>query len=408
VSLRQQLSYARALIGILHGEKAFGGPVRANLMLTNRCNMRCIHCYFYSPYLDLPMLSPLRRTKLENKAFDDPHCLRALQRVDADTSLIRKFASDLFRLGTVRFELSGQGELLLHRDAIEIMGFMKHAGVYCTANTNGTLLNREIVDELIRIGFDELRITTMAGTPGLYVHTHPGSQETIFFKLRDNLLYLNERKMERGVRKPEVTLVFVVIAQNCDGIMDFARFAARVGADRVLFRPVDDLEDAGLAKVVPTDTQSELVRGQLAETRTFLKSRGIRHNIDNFQRVFRTQLDTSELYRRIPCYIGWLSVEVGPDGEIYPCCRCYEPLGNINEQSFQEIWNGQGYSRFRKEAVHRHTSRKLVRGCGCNSCVHHTANLRVYRYLHPFKGRSADLDLLSEGCLASRNHGNRE
>ena len=49
---RERVSQARVVAGILHGGRAFGGPFQASFSLSNRCNLRCIHCYFYSPALE--------------------------------------------------------------------------------------------------------------------------------------------------------------------------------------------------------------------------------------------------------------------------------------------------------------------------------------------------------------------
>jgi len=280
----------------------------------------------------------------------------------------------------------------LHKNAIEFMGYVKHAGCTGTVNTNGTLLDRAMIDELIKMEFDELRITLMAGTSEMYARTHPGMRDETFDSLRDNLLYLAERKAALGLRKPAVSLVFIVVSQNYDGIFDFAELANFVRADRVIFRPVDDIEDPGLSKVVPAAEQAISVKEQLIEAKAYLESQRVAHNIGYFLKVFGEQLDTTALYRVIPCYIGWLRVLFQVNGEAYPCCRCYEPLGNVYEKKFQEIWNGQAYSKFRKEAVQINIRKSPVSGCDCNSCSHFTANLRVYRILHPVKGRSARLE----------------
>ena len=41
------------------------------------------------------------------------------------------------------------------------------------------------------------------------------------------------------------------------------------------------------------------------------------------------------------------------------------------------------------------TNRCNISGCDCYSCVHHTANLRVYQRLHPVKRRSDEFNNLS-------------
>ena len=124
---------------------------------------------------------------------------------------------------------------------------------------------------------------------------------------------------------------------------------------------------------------------------------GIDHNVDRFRMVFRKQIDTTALYRVIPCYYGWLAALIEVDGNVYPCCRCYDPLGNVYEADFREIWYGDRYRRFRKEAVQISVRHTPVSGCDCYGCSHYAANLRVYRFLHPVKGRSKRFDRICPG-----------
>ena len=56
MGLRQWLPHVRAVMGIVHGSRAFGGPIQTNLRLTNRCNIRCIHCYYLFTFRRYPFL----------------------------------------------------------------------------------------------------------------------------------------------------------------------------------------------------------------------------------------------------------------------------------------------------------------------------------------------------------------
>ena len=368
---RQKAPLIKALMGILHGSRAFGGPLRANISLTNRCNIRCIHCFYHSPHLEKVNMHQLRAKTGE------------VEKIEADQERTVALINELVEMGTTSFIFTGGGEPFMHKNILDFIGRAKLAGANCKVNTNGTLLDRPRLDELIKTGLDELKITTMAGKAAMYVRTHPGAKEQTFSKLRDNLCYLAERKAALAVKKPRVNLVYIAVAQNYDGIFDFVEFARQVRADKVSFRPVHDLDDPGLARVVPTAKQAAAVREQLGAARSRLEAPELSHNIDSFLRVFQQDLNTRDLYRLIPCYYGWLLARIEPDGPVYPCCRCYESMGNIYERSFREIWYGGSYRRFRQEALSINRRRSGVRDCDCDSCPHHTANLKVYKALHP-------------------------
>jgi radical SAM protein with 4Fe4S-binding SPASM domain len=50
------------------------------------------------------------------------------------------------------------------------------------------------------------------------------------------------------------------------------------------------------------------------------------------------------------CAMAMNYLKVTPDGAVYPCCRGPDELrmGNVLQQSFEEIWNGPRYQEFRR------------------------------------------------------------
>ncbi len=394
MSITQKLSYARAVAGIFHGSRAFGGPVQASLRLTKKCNLRCIHCWDYSPHLEDHYIVPIPQAKIEGESSTITKEVQRLQNLSIDSERLHTLIDEFVNMGTKRFQLTG-GEPFLYKHALECIAHLKHAGCYVFANTNGTLLDQHTSNELIKLGFDELRLTTMAGTSEAYVRTHPGVRENMFEKLKNGLVYLSERKNELKAHRPKVTLAFIVVTQNADNILDFAEFAHQVRADEIQYRPVYEIEGSGLGHVVPTEEQIVSIQEQLLEAKTLLESKGIPHNISYFQKVFRSKLCTQPLYNLIPCYYGWLSVNVNSDGEVYPCCKCYPSLGNIYQKTFSHIWNTKEYQTFRKKAKTLPKRKTPVNTCDCYNCVHHTANLKVYKALHPIKKNSSHIKRLS-------------
>jgi MoaA/NifB/PqqE/SkfB family radical SAM enzyme len=396
----QAVSAFRASLGIAHGSRAFGGPPQASLSITNRCNVVCSHCFIRSPYLAQPLFRVERRARqgteeqITGEQTTDAR-IRELRSMDADADRTRELIRDLLRMGTRRFQFTGNGEVFLHPQALEFMALACESGAFCVANTNGTRLDPSTVDELIRMEFGELRVTTMAGTADGYGRTHPGSAAEVFHQLEASLRRLARRKAARGCNRPRVVLVCVVIDQNCEELTAFAEFAVRVRADGVLFKPVDDFHDPGLNTVVPSPEHATAARTQLIAIAQLLSSSGVRHNILDFLGVFGRQLDTRSLYRTIPCYYGWLAVLVEADGAVYPCCRCPVPLGNLGRASFRAIWHSAEYARFRAEGLALARRGTPVQNCDCYCCVHHTANLRVYQALHPVHGRQKKVRALA-------------
>lgn len=187
-------SELKAIMGILHGRRVFGGPLQADFGLTNKCNAQCIHCYYYSLLLEKPALRPWRKARkmaTEPPSLED---LRNMQKREADTEHTNRLIDELLTMGTRRFRFGGAGEPFIHGNALDFMQRVKNSGSTCIVSTGGHMFDREKIDALLKMGFDELRITTMAGTPEMYKRIHPKTKDTAFSNIRDNLLYLAERK----------------------------------------------------------------------------------------------------------------------------------------------------------------------------------------------------------------------
>jgi MoaA/NifB/PqqE/SkfB family radical SAM enzyme len=92
------------------------------------------------------------------------------------------------------------------------------------------------------------------------------------------------------------------------------------------------------------------------EYKRSLKKYGISSNIDDF--IAKLLLDKEDKgnynppdNNTFPCIHGWIDARILASGDVVFCCECVEqPIGNIHEESFREIWFSEGYALFRKKA----------------------------------------------------------
>jgi len=54
---------------------------------------------------------------------------------------------------------------------------------------------------------------------------------------------------------------------------------------------------------------------------------------------------------RVRCTDPWDLVHVNHKADVNPCCMSQRPMGNLREQSFEEIWNGDTYRTFREKLL---------------------------------------------------------
>jgi radical SAM protein with 4Fe4S-binding SPASM domain len=63
------------------------------------------------------------------------------------------------------------------------------------------------------------------------------------------------------------------------------------------------------------------------------------------------------------CPIPWSSLDITARGDAAPCHIFYDlVMGNIYEASFEEIWSGEPYRKFR-DHMERHKLMSICPGC---------------------------------------------
>jgi MoaA/NifB/PqqE/SkfB family radical SAM enzyme len=80
------------------------------------------------------------------------------------------------------------------------------------------------------------------------------------------------------------------------------------------------------------------------------------HGLARITQAFRAryyQLALRVLRERrqvIPCYAGWASVHIAPNGDLWSCCIRAEPAGSLRRSNYDlaPIWFGEGMTRLRQ------------------------------------------------------------
>ena len=49
------------------------------------------------------------------------------------------------------------------------------------------------------------------------------------------------------------------------------------------------------------------------------------------------------------CILPWIHLHVAQNGRVSPCCNNKRFLGNVQEQSIKDIWNGKKFEEIREQ-----------------------------------------------------------
>ena len=340
-----------ATVGVLDGSKAFGGPTRAEIYLTNRCNNNCIACWDRSPLIKVDT-EKIRWRNLE---------------MSKKTAI--KLIKDLSEMGCKEIFFSGGGEPFMHKDFMDIVRLTKKLGMKCYINTNFTLVNKRILRELVELRVEGLLVSLWAATPETYVKTHPNQTKKTFEKIRENLDYLKKIKKERGSDLPVVSIYNVIMNLNYKEVVKMFDFAMKY-ANYCFLVPVDVIK--GQTDVLLLDkkqkefiiNKEKILVKKVEEMRVKNKhlsdNRVIEEQFSSFiRRLKEGNVKNGEydkkFVNRVPCYIGWTYIRALPEGEVTTCLKShFKPIGErhyLDKNSIKVLWFSEKWNQFRRDAL---------------------------------------------------------
>ncbi|MDD2751948.1 MAG: radical SAM protein [Candidatus Omnitrophica bacterium] len=302
-------------------------PLNINLALTLRCNAACSMCALSE------LLNSTNNKELslpEYKNFIN-HCSR-------------------FRPG---FVLYG-GEPFLRKDIFEIIAEIKGHKLSCGAFTNGQLLDKHMLDELIKLKMNFMVFSLYGPSQ---VHDRIVGIKGAYEKIIQNAAYLKKHR-----KNTKVIIHCTVSDQNIGHLDEICRLSV---CDNVRFghltfipqqlkeRAVSGLKAAFPEEEIPFKTHiydpqpqkihefvENLSRLRKDAKLFFTPELSNKEIPDWYNHEFRTQ-------RR--CLFIWRGVFIAPNGDVYPCMgNFYYKMGNILEDNLGKIWNNEKFVGLRR------------------------------------------------------------
>jgi radical SAM protein with 4Fe4S-binding SPASM domain len=210
------------------------------------------------------------------------------------------------------------GEPFINKDLQKMFRAAKEKGIITVVSTNFSLFNESMLRGLIVNGLDYIIVSINGATQQTY-EQYTGVHAD-FKKITSNLRALMRLKKELHSRTPFVNLQYIVMKDNEKEINQIKKLSKNIGVDRLTLK-------------------------------SFLFDRKSEKNLDFIPSNKRTLM-----YSQNPglCNRPWLSSVVLWNGMVVPCCADIEfawVVGNLQDRSFRNIWNGMKYQAFRKNLV---------------------------------------------------------
>ena len=292
------------------------------------CNFRCLQCF--------------QRLGGENY-FTRTRMNMPMERFEKVLSQLKSWKGEKIKV----LKLSLYGEPLMNPDFCEMVRLAVSSGVAERVETtsNVSLLDREKARALVEAGLDYLRVSVY----GAQEENHRRVTNSSFTpaRIRENLLVLLEERKKRNSLKPFVGAKMLDSFQEENArFLEFFRDAAD---ELYLDKPHTWIKVAG----------SDFLGEYYGKERE--KAERMMEEDDNSSHV---------------CPMAFTTMAVRANGDVSPCCVDFiggTNLGNMEEKTLQELWEGEEFLSFQKLQLERR--KKENSSCAkCDICrsAHYT------------------------------------
>ena len=229
-------------------------------------------------------------------------------------SIVSKLRIDLL----CHVNLFNWGEPFLNPHIFEYIRFFADHHVNTIVNTNFSTrdFDKVFCRSIIESGLRELFVSIDGATPQSYAKYRVGGS---FERVLNNLRLLSQTKQELGAPLPNLYYKILLHRFNEHELESAQQLADECGAELVVH------ENFWIPEEYREEWQAKKVRSSYGDTPVTSVDMG-------GQKPIHTE-----------CCQLWDSILVNSNGDVYPCCIICKPkwrIGNLLEESFEEIWNG--------------------------------------------------------------------
>lgn len=304
-------------------------PRWVDLQIVHRCNLKCIMCDSWE-----------RKTK------------------HPDLSKIKSIITKLKAANVERINLWG-GEPYMRKDISEVFKFIKASGMKCKITTNGTIFTEKSREATLKYVDN---ITFSIDSADAATHDKIRGKVGAFDKTLKNLKILYRLKKESNLKTPYIEIDCTIQKLNIRDLIGILKLGKKFDAS-INFDPVQ-LEGIGnhnnpnllnIDKQLLVDSIDELIQ----------KKKGYEvENSSHILELCKQYMLGNEIHTR--CISPYINTLVDINGDVQFCWGWDKVVGNIFENTMEEVWKNRGNSQLRKDVQEG----KLERCKKC--CFSHT------------------------------------
>lgn len=290
----------------LNGENVY--PIYIEISPSGTCNHRCTFC-----------------------ALD----FMKYRRRYLDAAILGEHLPALGNLGVKSIMYAGEGEPFLHPDMAAIVKQTKEAGIDVAFTTNGVLLTEELAEEILG-KIEWIKVSIAAATRETYAKIHRTKKSDFDLVLR-NMKYAAHLRSQKKYRC-SLGMQILLLPENEHEVFRLAETARSIGMDYLVVKPYSQ-------HLRSTNRRYENMK---YSEYLHLGDELAKWNTKDFHVIFRARTmmkwdEAERPYKTCLALPFWSYIDAG--GGVWGCSAYLGDerflYGNIYENRFEEIWNGE-------------------------------------------------------------------
>lgn len=350
-------------------------PLSIELIPTDKCNLNCSSCWRQG----------YTKEELEDIYSKEMSDDRLFELID-----------EAAEMGVAEIIFVGGGEPFARDITPELINRIKDYGMEGDLVTNGTLLNREIIHNLIRKGWNRIKFSVDGPNPKIHdkLRGKPGA----FEKTIDNIKYTSKVRDRIGKEHPKLLFNTVVSKRNYKKLREVVKLAGKLGMDGIQLLPTTAFSESSKKMQLSREQTHELIKiikdcvklseslgmaeGNLSEytKEKYITETESMHKVhmeelkeqfseDKLDEIISEEYEKSEEplenFKYLPCYAPWHHITIRPNGNIAPCFSpwVWETETTVKESSLRELWYGDYFDSYREKMLERNLPNQCKKCC---------------------------------------------
>lgn len=281
-------------------------PVRIYATINSRCNAKCLSCDYWQNE---------DNTQIPTDVFIDT--LMALKKMT----------------GSFFVNISG-GEPFLYKGIYDVLEICRDNEILVGITTNGSTITKENAEKMVKAGLFNCNISVDGSNA--QTHDYLRGTEGLFDTIMESVETLEEAKLKN---KSDMRIIWkaTVNGRNIEELPDLVRLAREKNVTGVQFQPINEWTDFVAKELWVNDFN---LLGKVIEELVFMKANGYpilstEWSIRMWEYHFKKEMP--ENMKRAKCSVCYTNFMITQNGDVKMCWQD-KPIGNILNQSVEEIW----------------------------------------------------------------------